>query len=306
MKKTSAFFTLILVLVLQYNVCYAQGKDGALLASPYPGSVVEPNPVQFSAPTKAMTDARLKVFYSKDTMEKIREHYTKLLGAFEVSPSGDHIFTHQVIPFKDVAEMVTKKGGIIGEGGDNFWGGTSAGVTLYGKSNNTNYSVVKVFEKLQGAYLLRTQNLDNPENSDPLNAAKRLEDPELKKIVTRYEYLKWSYFMQSTEKKKDDPKTTLSMDEALFNKYFVAPAEARQKEIEVLSKKMTEATTLQKFDEAGKIGDRLTALALGQMDGKEDWKAAQACLKEMETVAYATIIVIDTHPSKWDLTPPKN
>jgi hypothetical protein len=41
-------------------------------------------------------------------------------------------------------------------------------------------------------------------------------------------------------------------------------------------------------------------------DGKTDMNTIIQCLDEMDNNAYATMIVIDTHPSKWDLAQPKN
>ena len=59
------------------------------------------------------------------------------------------------------------------------------------------------------------------------------------------------------------------------------------------------------YDAATKLGDRMMELSGIQSNPKNDWDTAIKCLEEMERNAYATKIVIDMHPSKWDLTPPK-
>jgi len=288
--------------ILSLGISPAQGKSDGLLATPYPGSVVDPNRDLAGAPSRAVLDARSREFFSKDPGDKVKEFY-KTLGEFHASPEGDHIQVCDVILFKDVVAIVEKKGGVVGEGGDNFWGGTSAGVTLHGKptNNNFHYSVIKVYENLEQAYLKRFQNPDNP---DLENMGKHLEDPELKKIEARYEHLKWAYYMQSIEKRKDAMAGKLSMDEVVYDKCYTAPEEARQKEIKQVQKKLTDASISMKFDEASKLGDRL--MKLMQDDPKDQWGTAIKCLEEMDKHAYLTKIVIDTHPSKWDLTPPKN
>ena len=304
MKTTKAFLYL-LVFILQSTVGYSQGKDGGLLATLYPGSVAETN-LGTNASLKALLDARSRTFYTKDSMEKVVALYTTSLGGpFEVSSSGDWIHTRSVIPFSEVVDIVTKKGATVGEGGESFWGGTMAGVTLFGKVTNNafHYSAIKVFEALQGAYL---QKVQDPNNPDFTNMAKRLEDPELKRVEDRYEHLKWSYFVQTKEKRKDNAPGNLSMDEVIYDKYFIAPAEARTKELEMVQKKYNDAMAKLNYDEATKLGDRMMELSGIQPDHKKQWDTAIKCLQEMDKHAYATKIVIDMHPSKWDLTPPKN
>lgn len=303
MKNTIRGLFLLVLVYFQFSHCLAQKKDDGLLATPYPGSIIDPNRALSGAPSRAVLEARSREYFSKDPMEKVKAYY-KTLGEFHVSPEGNHIYAVDVIPFKDVYDMVTKRGGQIGEGGESFFGGTAAGMTLYGKPlNTTSYSAIKVFERLEQAYLQRFQEVDN---ADPENMKKRLEDPELKQVESRYEHLKWSYFMQSNQKRTDGPPGNLSMDEVLFNKYWIAPEEALTKENADLQKKMTEATTQMKYDEATKLGDRMMKLMESQNDPKEHWKTALKCLEEMDKHAYATKIVIDMHPSKWDLTPPKD
>lgn len=112
--------------------------------------------------------------------------------------------------------------------------------------------------------------------------------------------------MQTSEKKKDDVQRNLSMDEVMYDKYFTAPADARTKELAELQRKMADASAKMKYDEAGKLGERMMKLMEEQNDPKRKWNTATKCLEEMEKYAYATKIVIDMHPSKWDLTPPKN
>ena len=57
-----------------------------------------------------------------------------------MSPSGDWIYTLSVIPFSEVVGIVEKKGATVGEGGDSFYGGTIAGVTLFGRPTNNSSS----------------------------------------------------------------------------------------------------------------------------------------------------------------------
>ena len=299
MKSGIAFICLFILLVTHSSASRAQEKNDGLLAAPYPGAVPETNPVHPGVP-KGVVDARGRTFYTKDTIGMVKAHYTRLLGQFEDASGGERVYNREILPLKDVVQFVEKRGGVINEGGDNFYGGSYAGVTLSAPMNNANGTTVKVFDHLVEAYLLRFQNA---ENFDLTEVAKHAEDPELKQIQSRYEHLKWSYFMQSNEKGRDTLPGGRSMDDVIYEKYFVAPEKARAKEIEDLQKKLTQATTQMRYEEATTIGDRLTKLAIGPKDPKESMDNVINCLQEMERNAYATKIFIDTHPSKWVIQP---
>ena len=309
MKTTKAF--LFLFFILQCTCCYSQGKDGGLLAAPYPGSIVETFPGTTDASWRALMDARSRTYYSKDPMEKVKEHYTKLLGPFEEA-WANYNYTRHVVPFSDVYDIVTKRGGSIGEGGESFYGGTMAGVTLFGVVLSkvetyvpVNGIVNKVLEDIKGTYVQRFQEVDGVDGIDPAKMLKRMEDPELKQTEARYEHMKWAYFLETKEKRKDNLPGNMSIAEVIYDKYFVAPAEARMKELADVQKKYADAMAKMKYDEAGKLGDRMVKLSGMQSNPKEDWDTAIKCLEELAKNAYATKIVIDMHPSKWDLTPPK-
>ncbi len=92
------------------------------------------------------------------------------------------------------------------------------------------------------------------------------------------------------------------MDEVIYEKCVEAPEKEALKEEQALVKKMTELTTQMKYDEAGKVGDRMTQLSSRHTDAKRNWDIAIKCLQELEKNAYATKIVIDKHPSQWDLS----
>ncbi len=65
---------------------------------------------------------------------------------------------------------------------------------------------------------------------------------------------------------------------------------------------MQELSAQRKYGEAGKIGDRMMQLSSRQTDARWNWDNAIKCLQELEKNAYATKIVIDKHPSQWDLS----
>ena len=284
-----------LVLFLYFSFCQAQKKDDVLLAAPYPGSIVETNPGVTDASERKLMDSRSRTYYTKDSMEKVKAHYTKLLGALEEHQEG-YVYRKEVVSFKDIYDIVQKRGGSIGEGeGEQF-----AGVTISGPPTNgsTNYSVVKVYESLEKAYLLRFQD------EDPVNVQKRMEDPELVQVKQKYEHLKTAYFIQTNQKRKDNFSGTFKVDEVLYDKYYTSAEETRKKEMEETQKKYMDAMTKMKYDEASKLGDQM--MKYTQPQTKDDWNTALKCLQEMEKYAYATKIEIDMHPSKWDLAPPKN
>jgi hypothetical protein len=294
--------TLIVLMILGSSVASAQ-ESGGLLAQPYPGSVPETRPSVTDAVWREIYDARSRTYYSKDDAEKVTAHYAKLLGKnFESSPEGEHVRVLSVIPFNEVNGIVTKRGGSIGEGGDSFYGGTTAGVTVYGKSTaSVPYSVFQAFDKLQKAYIQRFMDAENP---DPTSLARHAEDPELKTAEQRYEHLKWSYFPEAAGKRSDGSAAPNSADWVVFDKYYTAPEAAHQKEIADVQKKLADASAAMKFEEAQKLSDRL--MKLMQNDPAADWKTAVACLEEMDKNAYASKIVIDLHPSKWNLTLPNH
>ncbi len=270
-------YSLFFVLTLQFAVCYSQGKKDSLVAVPYPGSI-----------TESSVELNSRTFYSKDSIEKVKAHYTKSLGAFEKTSQDLPVYFREAIPSNEVMDVLAKKGVEFGETR------VYAGVTLSGKGFNPNGTVVKVLEKFKGAYLMRFKNVA----AEGLSAiTKRLEDAGLKKTIARYEHVEWEYFPLAKEK---------HMNEVIFEKYFVAPEEAATKEEQELAKKMGELSTQGKYDEAMKVGNRMTELSSRHSDAQRNWDNAIKCLQEMDKNAYATKIVIDMHPSKWDLTPPKN
>lgn len=304
--NTRCLALVLSALLLPSAFAPAQGKDGAMLAPAYPASVAETYPGVTDAARRRLVDARSRTFYSKDRVGKVKAHYVKALGAFEEEVPADTVCVHHVVPFKDVVDIVTKRGASVGEGGESFWGGTMAGVTLSARSINTgaSYPVTQVYEALLKAYL---QKLQKAHGTDELiDGSKHLNDPELKAIENRYEHLKTAYYMQSNELRKDGTGFPLAMDEVIYNKYYVAPAEARTKEAEKLQKQLTDLMMQSRFDEATKVSDRLMKFMPGQEDPKEEMATAVQCLQEMEKHAYATRIVIDMHPSNWDLTTPAN
>jgi hypothetical protein len=301
MKALMITLLVLVALNVRGSSCYAQGNDG-LLASRYPGSVTETHPGAADLTWKKIDAARGRTYYSKDPMEKVKAYYAKILGPFE-EYDKDYVYNKAVIRFGEVVDIVTKRGGSIGEGGESFYGGTFAGVTITGPPINgsANYSVVKIYQVLESSYIQRFTEADG---IDPAKMQKHLEDAELKQIKSKYEHLKTAYFVETKEKRKDGFPGALSMDEVIYDKYFTAPAEARKKELEDVQTKYTDAMTKMQFDEATKLGNRMVKLSGIEPDHKGDWNTAIKCLQEMEESAYLTKIVIDAHPSKWILTSP--
>lgn len=284
---------------------YTQGKSPGLLAEPYPGSMQETRPGVTDAAQKKVMEARSRTYYSKDPSEKIMAYYAaQLHGTFTESPEGNHIHTLQVIPFNEVNKIVTKRGGEIGEGGNSFYGGTSAGVTISGAPTNgsTHSSVTNTLDRLAKAYLARYMDADQ---ADPEKLRQRLQDPELKKAQEQYAYLQTAYFMETTEKRTDNLPGTMMTDEVIYEKYYSDPAARRAKELEELQKKYTDAVTKMQYDEAAKLSDRIVKLSGLQDDPKDDWQTALQCLEELAQNAYLSRIDIDMHPSGWDLATPK-
>jgi hypothetical protein len=289
MKRTPAFLILFFGLVLPCSYCNAQGKDAGLVAAPYPGSVAEKVPSGGNPFSLVPVNTRLRRFYTKDESEKVEAYYAKTLGPFSEYHSVS------VVPQKEIYDILAKHGINTGEAGGDEVGGVGAGVTVIGRTQNSSYPVTKTLERLTGAYLARFMN------EEELNTAKHMEDPLLKQTLARYEPLQSAHYM-TTDVKQGDPPRNLTMDAVLYDKYFDAPERALAKEQEELVKKMTEATTKMKYDEAAKIGDRIMKISQRQTDKSWEWDVAIKCLDEMKANAYATIVVIDMHPSQWDLS----
>jgi hypothetical protein len=285
MKNTKALLLRLFVLSLQFSLCYSQGKDG-LVAAPYPGSITEPPvvPSRSSQQKSYNKESNRRTFYTKDPIEKVLAHYTKSLGAFEKTSQDNTTYFREAIPSNDVMEYLAKQGVEMGESR------VYAGITLSGKGFSPSNTVTKVLDKLKSAYLMRFKD---DEVQDLSTISKHLEEPELKQTIARYEHIGWEYFPLAKEK---------HMDEVIFEKYLVAPEEAATKEEQELVKKMMELTTHGKYDDAMKISDRMTKLSSRHSDARGNWGNAIKCLQEMEKNAYATQIVIDKHPSQWDLS----
>lgn len=298
MKTNKITCALFAFMILFRTLSPSQGKSDGLLAEPYPGSIAETHPGETDPSTRKVMEAQGRTYYTKDPLEKVLAHYTKSLAKkFEVLSESENTHTCAVIPSNQVYDIVTKRGGEISEGGGNFQ--TFAGITISGppKNGSTNYSVVKVYESLDKAYALGLQE------GDPAKLQKRMDDPELTQVKAQYEHLKVAYFMETNQPRRDNMPGTLKMDEVLYGKYYTFVEETRKKELDEIQKKYTAAMTKMKYDEATKLGDQMMKYA--QPDAKDDWNTALKCLQEMEKHAYVTKIVIDMHPSKWDLTPIK-
>lgn len=292
--------SLFLILVLQSSHCFSQGKKSGLLADPYPGSVPAFNPD--TGETRRIEDARNREFYSKDPLYKVQAFYTRALGPFESAGTGDSDVIHMIMGLGEVGKSVAPKGGEIGEGGDNFYGGAFAGVTLHGKPNSSNGKIDEVFDKLQKAYLARFQN---GENIDLQSIATHLEDPELKKIEKQYDHLRWAHYQPTPGKRTDNVAGYQTTERVIFDKYFTSPEERRQKQIAELQQEVVRLTNEHRFEEAGKVGNRMAELAMPQDETKGQMENVMKCLQELDAAAYATVIGIDMHPSNWIIEPAK-
>ncbi|HYQ86115.1 MAG TPA: hypothetical protein VES59_02610 [Bacteroidota bacterium] len=272
-------FLPIFALALPFTVCHPQGKESALVAAPYPGSITEP-------PADASSEPNSQTFYTKDSIEKVKAHYTKSLGEFEKTSTDNSntVYFREAIPSNTVMDILVKRGVELGESRQ------FAGITLSAWGINPNVTVVNVLDRLKSAYLMR---FNTPDVEDYSTVSKHLDDAELKQTIARYEHAEFEYFPLAKEK---------HMDEIIYEKYYVAPEEAVAKEQQELVKKMTVLTTQGKYDEATKVGDRMTQLSGRHSDARMNWDTAVKCLQELEKNAYPTKIVIDKHPSKWDLS----
>ena len=268
MKTGTIALLLSCALALQFNVCYSQGS-GKLLATPYPGSVREPK-----------GQDGVGKYYSKDPVEKVKAHYEKTLGSFEAQE--DNQFYKELMPSNQVWAILEKRGVVLGEASEIG----RLGVMLHGKIKNYNYKVNEVMEELKKAYLLRFQG---DENLDLTALANHLEEPELKNTLAKYENARWSYFLEGK-------------DQAIYDKHYTEPGKNKAEELDKLTKKMTELTMNMEYEEAAKIGDKMMELQGEHSDAKYNWDKAIKCLDEFKQNAFATMIVIDTHPSSWDIS----
>lgn len=290
MIHRTTFYSVAFLMILQFSFCAAQVKKYTLLAAPYPGAVAELYPAETFTHPFVPLESRMQTFYSKDPLEKVRAHYEKSVGAFEPAYNDATGFYAAVVPSGKVTEYLSGRGLVSGEAG---WSvdirGESAGVTIYGRPLNYNYNVVKVLDALRNAYL---QRFIGAETEDAATVTNHLEDPELKKTLAKYDHVQWEYFPVVKEKR---------MDVLLYDKHYTAVAESLGKEQAGLTKKMTDLSTAGKYDEAGKVGDRMMEITMLSMDAKYNWGVAIKCLEEMALNAYPTKIVIDRPLSEWKI-----
>lgn len=290
MQPIAPWLLVVAGFLLETSFCTGQtSKPGPrLVAEPYPGSVAETYPGGGNPFSQVPVETRLRRFFSKDPGDKVEAYYARKYGPFT-----DHWVS--IVPEKEIYEFLEKQGIHTGEAGGDEVGGVGAGVTVIGKATSSNNAVTRALERLQQAYV---QRFVNEENYD---AAKHMEDKELKQALQKYEPLQWAHYMPTKMMNKESTRH-LMMDDVLFDKYFEAPERAMAKEQEELVRKMTDASTSGKYDEATKIGDRMMQLSQRQTDISWQWPVAIKCLDEMKANAYATIVVIDVHPSQWDLS----
>ena len=292
MKTSKPILLLTLAVVLLAGICHSQGSPSGpkLVAEQYPRSVAEPVPAGGHPWSQVPVATRLRRFFTKDESEKVEAYYTKKYGPFE-----DH---YRPMMATTEIEAILAQHGIRygGETGGDEVGGVGAGVTVIGREANSSNAAHQALDRLTRAYLARFINDEDP------NPAKHMEDPELKQTLARYESLETAHYVTTTVKDTATQRN-LTMDEVLFDKYFDAPGRAMLKEQEELREKLTAATMSKKYDEAGRLGNKLVELVQRQSNTSWQWDVAIKCLDEMTANAYATIVVIDVHPSQWDLSP---
>lgn len=295
MRHPAIYRFLFFVLVLQAPLCIPQDKKHTLLAAPYPGSVVEPYgpPVKVDFPTVPI-ESRMQTFYSKDSFEKVKAHYEKSAGKFE--PAYDDVVAYYaaVVPPLEVMKYLEGKGVLIGEGGSSVdTRGDRAGVTIFDKPKNYVVTVVTVLDGLKSAY---TQRFIGVEGEDMNSVMEHLEDPELTKVLGKYEHVKWSYFQTVNGR---------PMNEVIHDKHYKDADEALVKEQGDLVKRMNEATAAGKYDEATKVSERMMEISMLATDPNYNWNRAIKCLDDLQLNAYATKIVIDRPLAEWELPPAK-
>src|ERR1041385_8184820 len=175
MKRHCEGLILLAALLLQMAHCHAQSRG--LLADPYPGAILLTNPSVTDPAMRKIMDARARSYYTTDPLEKVQAHYARLLGAFEEEWKS-YIYKRAIVSVNEVYAIVTKRGGSIGEGGESFYGGAFAGVTLTGPPVNgtTNASVRNVYDALERAF---AQRLQAGGEVDLEKARQHMEDPEI-------------------------------------------------------------------------------------------------------------------------------
>ncbi len=291
MKKRTSILLLVVVLLLQVSVCFPQDKKRTLLVPAYPGSVAEPYgpPEKFDYPFVPI-ESRMQIFFSKDPFVKIKAHYEKSAGKFESANDNVVAYYAAVVPSLEVMKFLEGKGVVIGEGGSSVdYRGDRAGVTIYDKPNSYVVTVVNVLDGLKNAY---TQKFIGAEGEDMNSVMKHLEDPELTKVLEKYEHVKWSYFQTVNGRQ---------MSEVIHDKHYKDADAALVNEQRDLTKKMTDLMTAGKYDEATKVGERMTEISMLAMDSKYNWDKAIKCLDELQLNAYATKFVIDRPLSEWEI-----
>jgi hypothetical protein len=286
-------FILVLVgaIVLMSAPGSAQEKQRTLLAPAYPGSVAEEYPAAPEGYAGVPFESRYQTLHSKDSFEKVRAFYGKAGCTFEEIGDDASGFYAVLVPATEVMAWLTKHGVVIGEGGSSYdTQGERAGVTIWGKPKSYNTRVVGVLDRLKGAYLMKFIGVEGEDGSTMAN---HLEDSAFTKVYKQYEHVQWEHFPTL----KGRP-----MDETLIDKHYTTPAAALAKEQEELVKKMTALSTAGKYDEAGKVGDRMMQISTIATDYQYNWDAAIRCLQEMEASAYPVRILIDRPPAEWDLS----
>lgn len=242
-----------------------QAQKERLMAPAYPGTVKELVNAQPGAAT----------FYTKEKAEKVVSYYEQLFGKAERNENNGSYFIKVDLENQDGSAIIDD---------------IKVGVTVKSKPLKYNYFVSQAMAQLQSAYLARFTGTSTQDKM------KHINDPELQTVLNQYEYLKSSFFLQIKVPSNGGSDMYQGIEEMLYDKFFASPEEVRERKMNELMEQYTRMIQQGNMDEASKISDRMNSLSRASAETTDKWASAISYLKELEKLAYTTMIVVDKKP----------
>lgn len=230
-------------------------KPSNKIITPYPGSIPE---LFMDVNNKVPT-----VFYSKDAFNRVNTFYEVMYG----KPFSDN---------PNVNRYYAEGFNVKSDTGKNAYSGPS--ITIMLRSADENFYVTQALAHLKTAFISR-------------GTGKSPTHPELVGILGQYEHLKYKFYSK-TPYGKEGNDGYKGIEEVLYEKYIANPEEKRKGEILKLQEGYNKLVLEGKITEAIKLSEQINAMSSNELGATEKFNLAIQYLKEIEKIAFPTMIII--------------
>lgn len=279
------------MLVLQPAMAAAGDK---LLAPVYPGAVAVDIPLNSGQTEQYYTGEAsspfVRVFLSKDPIEKVRAFYEQKFGRMENRYftgwdwEGEWPFAYM----KTLAKADPRFDLSMGMASE-----VPAGVEIRAEDPSKVLVESETYWPGVGRFFERLQLL---------TATNGLSKAEYDGLVKKYGYLGARYY--AVGKRTDEDGKRLMVDEAIFKAAEdKIGAPLNQMSAEEYQARAQQLMAEKRYDEYAKLNEQFTASMMAAQQnatGPTGAKVYKEGLAELERNAYRTLIVIHLHPSQWD------